>query len=81
MKLIWRFHDWYDKQQEPLRFGLFLLIASPIIMTSVWVDTLAKALVLVVYIGLVLGPRMFRYHTRPRRRVRTDLPRQPERTQ
>ena len=79
MKLIWRFHDWYDTLPEPTRFMLMVLIASPIIMTSAWVDSFPKALALVAYTGVVLVPRIVRHHTRPRRQVRSDLPRVPKR--
>ncbi len=71
MKYIWRFHDWYDRQPELQRFLMMLLIASPMIMMNLWVDSLPKALALVAYIGVVLGPRIYRAdHTRPRRRQR-----------
>ena len=57
-RLISRLHDWYDGVQEPFRIMLMVLIASPIITVTWWVDTKADALVLLAYLLLVIGSRM-----------------------
>ena len=64
MKYVWRFHNWYDRQPEPQRFLLMLLIATPIITTSLWVDSAGEMLVLLGYIGILLGPRIYRHHAK-----------------
>ena len=64
MKLIWRFHDWYDKQPEPQRFLIMLLLATPVITVQLWVDSLAKGLGAFAYLVVMLGPRVYRKHAK-----------------
>ena len=62
MKWIWKFHDWYDGQKEPWRFLLLLVLVSPIITVTLWVDSLLKAGLAVAWLILILAPRMYRHH-------------------
>ncbi len=64
MKFIWRFHDWYDKQPEPGRLLIMLLLASPVITVGLWVNTPAKALGFLAYLVVMLGSRIYRKHAK-----------------
>ncbi len=62
MRYIWRrflqLHDWYDEVREPFRIMLMVLLASPVITITWWVDTKADALLLLAYLVLIIGSRM-----------------------
>lgn len=34
-----KFHKWYDRQREPYRFFLFMLICSPVFLSSILANT------------------------------------------
>jgi len=52
------FNKWYDKQKEPYRFLIMLVLASPIVTASLWVDGPGTAIVVGAYTGLLLVPRV-----------------------
>lgn len=67
MKYFWQFHDWYDRQEEPKRFYIMLLLVFPAITPNIWVTSPALFLVWAIYLLLLLGPRMWRHHARPKK--------------
>ncbi len=69
MKYVWQFHNWYDRQKEPKRFLIMLLLVFPVITLNIWVTSPALFLVWVAYLLLMLGPRVWRHHVRLKKDV------------
>lgn len=62
MKWLWRFHDWYDTLTEPRRLLLLLVLVAPAITAGLWADTAVDAAILLLWVAVVLAPRVYRHH-------------------
>ncbi len=64
MKHVWKFHNWYDRQPEPRRFLLLLFLVLPVITPNLWVNSPGTVLAWFGYLGILLGPRVYRHHAK-----------------